>query len=630
MEHKVTLREYGAKSLDAYLDSQSKKLDMLKDFVVDGYSVDEELISIMQNFQEKGISAYERYTKVQRALAAKLQGINVINETEKKVAIKDNNELKKISSVIPNEIIDNIDITDPKAVKRFAVRIGSRDDVSRGESKLPTTGTIMVVGKKDDYVDELVNFLKNKGLQVAFIDTIIKEEKDAEKVVNELAKTNKISGMIVVGNILDEVNKQEIAEEVAYDYFLSIAYLTKYYINYLRENKDLEYALIVFNTFMDGKLGLTGNHDNYVYASFTGFAKALGVEQSIELPGKVYVKEIDFENTMSPMEMVSAFEDELCRTDIVFEIGRTKDGSRYVTETYLTKSIVTDNKCPVTKDDVVLVTGGSRGVTAECIIELAKRAECTFAILGRAKITQDNADDEETSKITDEKEMKALLAKRYKEAGQKVSFVQIQKKAKAILAQRDMVATFDTIKALGRNVYYYSCDVADKEGIAKIIKTIESEVGTITGVIHGAGIVCDQKIHHKNMDNFKLVYDTKYKGINNIMGSVNKDKLKFLVMYSSISGYFGNDGQTDYCSANSYFDKYAYYINNKYPNCKTLSINWGAWAGGMMDKTYTKALLERGYVLIPLEVGANYFANEFLMGLPSREMIITHDGDRAH
>ena len=101
-------------------------------------------------------------------------------------------------------------------------------------------------------------------------------------------------------------------------------------------------------------------------------------------------------------------------------------------------------------------------------------------------------------------------------------------------------------------------------------------------------------------------------------------------MYSSISGYFGNDGQTDYCSANSYFDKYAYYINNKYPNCKTLSINWGAWAGGMMDKTYTKALLDRGYVLIPLEVGANYFANEFLMGLPSREMIITHDGDRAH
>ena len=129
------------------------------------------------------------------------------------------------------------------------------------------------------------------------------------------------------------------------------------------------------------------------------------------------------------------------------------------------------------------------------------------------------------------------------------------------------------------------------------------------------------------MDNFKLVFDTKYKGINFIVENLNKDKLKFLAMFSSVAGYFGNDGQCDYAAGNEYLDKYAYCLNKRYPNCKTLAINWGAWDGGMVDSIYRKTLKEKGYVFIPLEVGANYFANEFLMGLPSRQILITNDGN---
>jgi NADP-dependent 3-hydroxy acid dehydrogenase YdfG len=220
-----------------------------------------------------------------------------------------------------------------------------------------------------------------------------------------------------------------------------------------------------------------------------------------------------------------------------------------------------------------------------------------------------------------------LLAKRYKDAREKVSLVQVQKKAKAILAQRDMLKTFEDIRALGSNVYYYSCDVSSKEDMAKTITAIQSEVGTITGVVHGAGVIFDQKIYNKNIDNFKIVYDAKYKGINYIMDNVDKDRLKFLVMFSSVAGYFGNDGQSDYAAGNEYLDKCAYYLNKKYPDCKTLAINWGAWDGGMMDATYRKALKERGHILIPLEVGANYFVNEFLMGLPSRQIMFSYDGE---
>ena len=49
----------------------------------------------------------------------------------------------------------------------------------------------------------------------------------------------------------------------------------------------------------------------------------------------------------------------------------------------------------------------------------------------------------------------------------------------------------------------------------------------------------------------------------------------------------------------------------------------------MMDYIYRKTLTEKGYVLIPLDVGANYFANDFLMGLPSPQILINNTGEPA-
>lgn len=44
----------------------------------------------------------------------------------------------------------------------------------------------------------------------------------------------------------------------------------------------------------------------------------------------------------------------------------------------------------------------------------------------------------------------------------------------------------------------------------------------------------------------------------------------------------------------------------------------------MVDDTYKKILAERGFILIPLKVGANYFKNDFIKGLPSTQIMISH------
>jgi hypothetical protein len=45
----------------------------------------------------------------------------------------------------------------------------------------------------------------------------------------------------------------------------------------------------------------------------------------------------------------------------------------------------------------------------------------------------------------------------------------------------------------------------------------------------------------------------------------------------------------------------------------------------MMDYIYRKTLTDKGYVLIPMDVGANYFANEILNGLPYGQILISNN-----
>lgn len=70
MEHNIALKKREAKSLQSYLDAQDAKLDMLKDFVANGYTINEELVTTMKVFQDRGLEVYKRYTRAQKKLIA--------------------------------------------------------------------------------------------------------------------------------------------------------------------------------------------------------------------------------------------------------------------------------------------------------------------------------------------------------------------------------------------------------------------------------------------------------------------------------------------------------------------------------------------------------------------------------
>ena len=590
-----------AQSLLDFWAAQEQRLQLLAHRPITA-----EVLSLTNAFGQAELEAFDKLMNTQKVLTGLLQQAPGAPVDMAAPAVKG----------VPNPVIDHLDMSDPKTIRRFEIQPCERKGSGAGPSDIPTGGILLLVGRQDAHTDAMHEFFTGKGLTVKRLEQNLSEE-DAQALIGTVAKEGPVTGMVFAANAYDAADQ----DRCAYDHTMTAVYLIKHYTIYIRELKPSWRAMVLFTTFLDGKMGLTGESDQYRYGTFNGVAKSL----SIEFGEQAAVKLIDFEPDVKPEMMLSMMEDELCLHDGLPEIGRTSDGKRWSTTGVMTSAVVEENRCVYDPQDVLLVTGGSRGVTSQCILALMKKAPCKLVILGRAKICDENADDEQTAKVPDLKEMKTLIARRYKSGGQKVSFQEIEKKAKDILAQRDMLTTFRTLEQTGCQVHYYACNVNNLEQLKKTMNTIEQEVGPVRGIIHGAGMLADCKIWNKEMSRFRLVLDTKYVGLNNILACVDQNQLKLIVGFSSVAGYFGNDGQMDYAAGNEFLDKFAHYFRRKHPGCKTLAINWGAWDGGMMDYIYRKTLTEKGYVLIPMEVGANYFANEFLNGLPSAQILISNN-----
>lgn len=582
-----------AESLKVYWDSQQERLALLS-----GMPITQNVLEFTAAFGEQELQAFEKLMQTQRQLAA------LLNQAPAAPPVG-----------VPNPVIDHLDMSDPRSVRRFEIRSVERSDVRRGDDLTPATGILLMLARKDSRSDAMADYFTGKGLTVRRIEENLTEER-AQAIIAAAAQEGPITAMAFIANAFDgdDLNR------CIYDHTMSAVYLIKHYTIYARELKPQWKGLMFFATFLDGKMGFTGESPHYAYGTFNGIAKTL----SIEFGTQAAVKLIDFQSDVPTSAMVELMDDELKIRDVWPEIGRTNDGRRWTASGFFTDARVAENRCPYTREDVIVITGGSRGVTAQCIMALMAKAPCKVVILGRGALSDEHNDDAETARIPDIREMKTLIARRFKAAGYKGPFSAIEAKAKAILAQRDMRNTFRTLEATGSTVHYYSCDVNDPESLRSTMDKIHREVGPVRGIIHGAGLLADCKIWNKDMARFRAVLDTKYTGLNNLLSCVDLDRLKLVVSFSSVAGYFGNDGQMDYAAGNEFLDKFAHHFRKKYPHCKSLTINWGAWDGGMMDYIYRKTLTEKGYVLIPLEIGANYFANEFLNGLPYGQVLISN------
>jgi NAD(P)-dependent dehydrogenase (short-subunit alcohol dehydrogenase family) len=265
------------------------------------------------------------------------------------------------------------------------------------------------------------------------------------------------------------------------------------------------------------------------------------------------------------------------------------------------------------EQSVLLITGGAKGITAQCAIRLAEIAACKFILLGRSELQAE--EPAWAQGLQSAAELQKSAAAAFLEKGEKVTPKELQREVKKVLSSREIAATLAAITAKGGQACYIAADVTDAKSCKPKIEAAAQELGVVTGVIHGAGNLADKLIEKKTEQDYDLVVDTKVKGLDTVMQSVDPQKLDFLVLFSSVAGFFGNAGQADYAVANEVLNQSARMLHKTLPNCRVLAINWGPWDSGMVSPQLKKAFESRNIPLIQSEEGVETLVAE-LTGKP--------------
>ena len=272
---------------------------------------------------------------------------------------------------------------------------------------------------------------------------------------------------------------------------------------------------------------------------------------------------------------------------------------------------------------VWLVSGGAKGVTADCLLALAKHSSDTFILLGRSALEEEPA---WAFKVLDE-ELKEAALEEFKSKGEKITPNLLNQALKQIQSTREINQTILKLEELGSTAVYVQADISDQAQFGRAIKPIIKQLGPITGLIHGAGVLADRKLEQKSIQEFELVYGTKIHGFRNIWKELDHSTLTHVSLFSSGAGFFGNPGQSDYAIANETMNQIAWDLQRRHPHIKVISYNWGPWDGGMVDENLKKLFHQRGVQVIPREEGARIFAETAVKNdqLPSPVFVIGND-----
>jgi len=214
--------------------------------------------------------------------------------------------------------------------------------------------------------------------------------------------------------------------------------------------------------------------------------------------------------------------------------------------------------------DVVLVTGGGKGISAECGYQLALRTGCALLILGRSAL-QDNP------------ELTNNLA-RLRNAVLRVS--------------------------------YQQADVTDAAQVAAAVRSGVADLGSsVTAIIHGAGMNVPRLVANLTLSEMKAAIQPKLHGLRNVLAAIHPDELKLLVSFSSIIGRIGLPGEADYALANEWLSRETEQFQSKYPQCRCRAIEWSVWSGTGMGQRLGRLdiLARQGIAAISIDDGVREF-----------------------
>ncbi|WP_150238090.1 type I polyketide synthase [Nocardiopsis quinghaiensis] len=216
-------------------------------------------------------------------------------------------------------------------------------------------------------------------------------------------------------------------------------------------------------------------------------------------------------------------------------------------------------EAPLGPDDVLLVTGGGKGITAECALSLATEYGAGLALVGRASEEED----------------------------------------------AELAANLERMSASGVRYRYERADVTRPEEVRRAVSALQERLGAVTAVLHGAGRNEPAAVGTLTEPVFRRTLAPKTDGLEAVLGALDPARLRLLVTFGSIIGRAGLRGEAHYSTANDWLTEMTVEYGREHPDTRVLALEWSVWSGAGMGERLgvVEALMRDGITPVSAEEG---------------------------
>ncbi len=270
-----------------------------------------------------------------------------------------------------------------------------------------------------------------------------------------------------------------------------------------------------------------------------------------------------------------------------------------------------DGGMPLTADSVVVVTGAAGSIVSAITADLAAAGAGTFHLLDLTP-APDPGDADLAAFVTDRAGLKATIAVRMTERGERATPVAIEKELARIERLASARTAIAAVEAAGGTAHYHSVDLTDVDAVAAVVDRIRETSGRVDVLLHAAGLEISRNLPEKEPREFDLVFDVKTTGWFALRRALRDIEVGASIVFSSVAGRFGNNGQTDYAAANDLLCKVTSSMRRTHPQTRAIALDWTAWGGiGMATRGSIPKIMEMaGVQMLPADAGVAWIHRE--------------------
>jgi enediyne polyketide synthase len=329
-----------------------------------------------------------------------------------------------------------------------------------------------------------------------------------------------------------------------------------------------EHTTVAYIQFGGGNFGTQPPLADIEQCCAIGFAASVHLERA-----DLKVRVIDFSPTVNLTKLAECTIEELSTAHVYMSVGYDNHLIRYVPRPQVQEPVEYQRRSVTwSSEDVILVTGGGKGITAECALALARNTGVQMALIGRSPHPNGNFE---------------------RRGG----------------GSTEIARTLERFNAEGLTCQYYECDISDFDALASLLVQIRQDLGEITGVLHGAALNKPRLVEQISTESAFDEVKPKLKGVLNLCQALANAPLKLFAGFSSVIGITGMQRNAWYGFANEALDLILRRLQVQHPEMAVITMAFSVWdevgMGARMGSV--RNLAKMGIQAIPKDEGVARF-----------------------